>query len=116
MEEDGNGPDPPSNLSEGTVEELEKLDESELRSVIDYAQDRLRRVHPSVSEQIEAGENEEIVSVEEKDGYTEVVKKEPCAEGCEDCPHDAYLYHVREESHPEGPTRLHWSYIGRVKE
>lgn len=33
----------------------------------------------------------------EHDGYTEMAKRQPCADGCPDCPHGTYLYHVREE-------------------
>jgi len=103
-------------LPDDVVEHIDDLDEAQLRAVIDYAQDRIRFVHPDVTEQIEAREGEEIVRIEERNGYTEVVKRQPCAEGCDNCPHGPYLYHVREERRPDGSTSLHWTYLGRIQE
>jgi hypothetical protein len=43
------------------------------------------------------------------------VKQVYCPDGCEDCPHGPYLYHVTEEPLPDGDTRTHWSFIGEVR-
>lgn len=111
---DDGAPAPPEELSSDTIEVLDELDEAQLRAVIDYARSRLRYVTPRVSDQIEPREGEEIVRIEERGGYIEVVKREPCAEGCEDCPHEPVLYHVRKERQPDGTTNLHWTYLGQV--
>jgi CO dehydrogenase/acetyl-CoA synthase alpha subunit len=111
----GTAPDPPRPLSQDVVELLDDLDEGELRAVVDYARKRLAEVHPTVTEQIEARADEEIVRVKERDAYTEVVKRQYCGEDCGECPHP-YLYHVTEERHTDGSTRLHWSYLGHVVE
>ncbi len=104
--------DVPNDLAEA----LSRLDESELRTVISYARSLLPRT-PTVKELLEEGEGEEILEVEEQDGYTKVVKRQPCADGCEECPHGPYLYHVRVEKYPEtdGKASLHWEFIGPVQ-
>ena len=116
MDGDSEVPAPPPNLPAELVELLDGLDETELQAAIDYAQARRRFVHSDVTDRIEARPGEEILRVEERDGYTEVLKRLPCAEGCADCPHGPYLYHVYEEQRPEGGSRLHWTYLGRVRE
>lgn len=115
MGADAERPVAPSTLPDDIVEAIDNLNEAQLRAVIDYAQDRMRFVHPSVTEQIEAREGEEIVRIEERNGYTEVVKRQPCAEGCTNCPHGPYLYHVNEEQRPDGSAHLHWTYLGRIQ-
>ncbi len=94
-------PVPPADLPQEAVNVVDELDEAELRAIIDYAQARKRFVHPHVTDQIEAKEGEELLRVEERNGYTEVVKSQRCADGCSECPHGPYLYHVREERRPE---------------
>lgn len=103
-------------LPAGLVSRLQDLDEAELRAVIDYARSRISAIHPSVSDRLEAGPNEEFVTVEDRGSYTEVVKRQSCPDGCPDCPHGPYLYHVTEEQRPDGTSHLHWSYICRSYE
>ncbi|WP_166035512.1 hypothetical protein [Halorussus pelagicus] len=52
----------------------------------------------------------------EVDGYTEVVKEQPCAEGCENCPHGPYLYRVRVRPpvEPDAEPTLRWDLMGPV--
>ena len=75
----------------------------------DHSTDR----HPR-AEEFTPQPGEEIVRITEQEGYTEVVKREPCGNDCNECPHGPYVYHVREETTPDGSTRLHWSFIGPV--
>jgi hypothetical protein len=98
------------------ADELSALDDESLREVISYAQNLLNeRLEPTT--QIEEVPGEEIVSIKEQDGYTLVTKKQPCADGCGDCPHGLYLYRVRVEQSPvDGKPQLHWSFLGRVEE
>ncbi|ELZ28029.1 hypothetical protein C474_16049 [Halogeometricum pallidum JCM 14848] len=93
---------------------IDELGLQELREVVHYAQDRIRTRHRPVSEQIEAAPGEEVLSVEEGPEYTEVVKREPCGENCPDCPHGPYLYHVYEETLPDGSDSLHWVFLGHL--
>lgn len=116
MDGDDGAPVPPEDLPPEAVEVLDELNEAELRAAIDYARARKRDIHPRVTDQIEAHEGEELIRVEERDGYTEVVKKQLCSDGCDDCPHGPFLYHVREEQVPDGESQLHWTYIGIVQE
>lgn len=103
----------PDEVPAGLVAGLQDLDESELRAVIDYARARIDQLHPTVTDRIEEGPGEELLSVEDRGAYTEVVKRQPCPAGCSDCPHGPYLYHVTEERRSDGTTHLHWSYVGR---
>lgn len=106
----------PSDLPDDLVERLSRLDESELREVISYADSLLPRP-PTVADLLEERPGEEILEVAERDGYTRVVKTQPCAEGCDECPHGPYLYHVRVQPSPndgESPS-LHWEFLGLVR-
>lgn len=100
-------------LPDDLVTRLDDLSAQQLREVVYHAQRRLSESNPPVSDRIEAGPGEEIVSVEEHPEYTEVVKREPCGEDCPDCPHGPYLYHVYEELYPDGESSLHWVFLGR---
>lgn len=113
---EGQGPEPPRGLSEDAVAIIDGMDEDGLRAVIEYAQERRRRVHTEITESIEAAPGEEIVRIEERPSYTEVIKKEPCGEDCAECPHGPYLYHVREGKQQNGGAGLHWTYLGPVIE
>lgn len=116
MTDNNSEPNPPSSLPTDLIETLNQLDESELRAVIDYAQQRYEFVHPAITDQIEAAPGEEIVQIEEQPTYTRVVKRQPCATGCDDCPHGPFLYHVHEETRPGGETKLRWRYLGSIAE
>ncbi|QIB74451.1 hypothetical protein G3I44_09250 [Halogeometricum borinquense] len=113
---------------------LDELTLQELREVVRYAQQQMRerqgkREHQqrqeqhepserqeSVSGRITAAPGEEILSVTERSEYTEIIKREPCGEHCSNCPHGPYLYHVYEETHPDGESSLHWVFLGHVSE
>ncbi|UPW00374.1 hypothetical protein M0R88_17945 [Halorussus gelatinilyticus] len=121
MAQDPNGRSnaPPSSsgdLPADLVDRLAELDESELRAVLSYGRSLLPEP-PTVEDLLEEC-GEELLDVEAKEGYTAVVKEQPCATGCDDCPHGPYLYHVRVEKHPEQGERpsLHWKFIGPVHE
>jgi hypothetical protein len=109
-------PDPPSILPSEVVDVIDDLDEAELRAVLDYVHDRQEYVQTAVADKIEPAPGEEIVRIEERPGHTEVVKREPCGEDCEECPHGPFLYHVREEVRPDGETHLQWHYLGPTEE
>lgn len=111
---DGAPDDGDSSLPEQLRDDLSELGERELRAVVDYAQQRISDLHQPMSSRIEAGPGEELVRVVEHDGYTEVVKREPCATGCESCPHAPVLYHVRAEARTDGSTHLRWTYLGQI--
>ncbi|UPV76872.1 hypothetical protein M0R89_20610 (plasmid) [Halorussus limi] len=108
---------PPSDLPEDLADRLPQLNESELRAVVSHARSLLPEP-PTVEDLLEAKSGEELLEVDEKEGYTMVAKKQPCAEGCDECPHGPYLYHVRVENHPERGKEpsLHWEFIGPVSE
>ena len=105
----------PAAVSDELQARVDALDESEVRALVDYGRRRLRELQDPVSAHLEPRPGEEFVEVTEREAYTEVVKREPCAEGCRDCPHGPYLYHVTEERHPDGSKHLHWASLGPVE-
>lgn len=115
MTDSTGSPTVPSDVPAGVAERLAELDEGQLRQTAEYVQELLNDRQP-VSADIETREGEELVRVTEHDGYTAVVKRQPCSSGCDDCLHGPYLYHVRREDGPRDDENLHWSYIGRVDE
>lgn len=107
-------PTPPEGLPDRLVSDLDQLNDDQLRKTIIHAQELLQ-FHEETSSPIEPGPGEDIVRITEHDGYTEVVKRVPCAEGCSDCPHGPYLYHVRQERHSDGEETPHWTFLGTVQ-
>lgn len=101
-------------LPPALVADLNELDQAELRAVRDYVAERLASRRPSIADKIEPAPGEDMVDVIEHGSSTLVVKRQPCADGCEDCPHGPHLYRVRREVPPSGNTELHWSYLGTV--
>lgn len=114
MTESAEGPTPPEGLPESLIADLDQLDPEQLRKTIIYVRELLQASDEADSP-IEPTPGEDIIRVTEHDGYTEVVKQVRCADGCSDCPHGPYLYHVTEEPRPEGGTHTHWSLLGRVE-
>jgi hypothetical protein len=108
-----NNPTPPDALPSSIAAEFSQLDDESLRAALDYGQ-ALLNTHTDPASKIEAGPNEEIVSIEDHGTHTTVIKYEDCADGCDECPHGPYLYHVRSEEHINGEENLHWVYIGEV--
>lgn len=106
-------PTPPDGLPDHIVSELTQLSAEELRKTIIHAQELLH-VREERDPLVEPAPGEDIVSITEHEGYTEVVKKEPCYEDCDDCPHGPYLYHVKDQETPEGDTQTLWTLIGEV--
>lgn len=109
------GPTPPANVSDGLAARLTELDAGQLRAVISYAESLLPPA-PTPASLIEERPGERILDVSERDGHTEVVKEQPCAEGCEDCPHGPYLYRIRVQPPigDESEPTLHWNFLGLV--
>ncbi|WP_224448128.1 hypothetical protein [Haloprofundus salilacus] len=108
-------PNPPENLPTAVAETLRALSTENLREAVVYGQELLQ-VQRKTAPRIDPKPGEEFVRVEDRDGYTLVVKREPCGNDCEDCPHGPYVYHVTEEVTPSGERRARWALIGRVSE
>ncbi|WP_336339014.1 hypothetical protein [Haloarcula brevis] len=106
-------PIPPEGIPAALAAELSDRTPEELRNTIIYAQELLQ-FHDETASPVIPGPNEEILRSTERDGYTEVVKRTTCADGCDDCPHGPYLYHLKEESRPEGGTKVRWTFLGEV--
>jgi hypothetical protein len=106
-------PTPPAGVPAELATDLSQRTPEELRNAIIYAQELLQ-FHDETVSPVKPGPNEEILRATKRDGYTEVVKRTTCTEGCDDCPHGPYLYHVKEESRPEGGKRVRWVFLGDV--
>lgn len=114
MTNSSEGPTPPEGLPDKLVADLNELTDEQLRKTIIHAKELLQS-HEERDSPVEPKPGDNIIRVTKHEGYTEVVKEFSCAEGCRACPHGPYLYHVTEEPLPDGGTRTHWSFIGRVK-
>lgn len=108
---DDEGSDTTERLPDDLLAAVRALDEGELRALIDFTQDRLREVHPAISDRIDENSHQEIVQAEE--GQAKVLRYEPLDDDQEEVP---VLYLVTEESTPEGDTRLHWTYLGPAED
>ena len=113
MTDSSERPTPPEGLPATLVDALTDSEPEELRKAIVHAQELLH-YHQETELPVDAAAGDDILRVTEHDGYTEVVKQYSCAEGCDDCPHGPYLYHVTEEPLPDGTRKTHWSFMGRV--
>lgn len=113
MTDPSESPTPPEGLPPKLVKQLKNSTPEELRKAIVHAQELLH-YHEETELPVDAEAGEDILRVTEHEGYTEVVKQYSCQEGCDDCPHGPYLYHVTEETLPNGTHETHWSFIGRV--
>ncbi|QWC19950.1 hypothetical protein [Halorubrum sp. 2020YC2] len=114
MTDSSEGPTPPEGLPSNVVDALTDCSPGALRKAIVHAQELLH-YHGEAELPVTAEGNEDIIRVTEHEGYTEVVKEFRCADGCDDCPHGPYLYHVTEEPQPDGSRKVHWSFVGAVK-
>ncbi|NIC00028.1 hypothetical protein [Halobacterium sp. R2-5] len=114
MVESSDRPTPPEGLPEAVASDLSDLSPEELRNAVVFARELLQHHHEGESP-VTPAPGEDILRVTEHDGYTEVVKQFDCPEGCSDCPHGPYLYHVTEEPQIEGGAKPHWSFLGRVE-
>jgi hypothetical protein len=100
-------------IPESVARTVADADDATLREIVDFVQRELAERRQDLLD-VEPKPEEELVEVSEERGYTRVVLRQPCAEGCEDCPHGPYLYHVRPECHPAGEDSLHWVFLGRA--
>jgi len=107
--------EPPEGLSDRVVADLEGLSPKDLRKAIVFARELLQS-HEATDFPTDLEADDDVLRVTEHEGYTAVVKQHFCEEGCDDCPHGPYLYHVTEEPQPDGSSKVHWSFIGTVRE
>lgn len=107
---------PPENESTDDVPEeitdtLEASSDSQLRAIIDYAQQLLGE-HPSMTDAIEPREGEEIVRIDDHGAYTSVVVKRPDETGEARGP---FVYRVQWEPHIDDEGgQYRWHYLGHV--
>jgi hypothetical protein len=100
-------------IQDSVAETVADADKATLRDIVDFVQRELAERRRDLLD-VDPKPGEEVVGVSEERGYTRVVLRQPCAEGCDDCPHGPYRYHVRTEQSPEREDSLPWSFLGRV--
>ena len=92
------------------VDELEQCSDQQLQAIIQYAQRCLRERHNPTQEIEPRHETEEIVSMEEKEGYTLVIVEETES-------NRRIAYHVVYEPSTDGEEgEYHWRYLGPVSQ
>lgn len=103
--------DPPEDVPEEVAAALEGSSDSQLRGIIDYAQQRLRE-HPPLTDAIESREGEELVRTEDHGAYAIVVVERPDER---DEARGPFAYRVRRvpDVDDEG-GKYRWHYLGQV--
>lgn len=90
------------------ADELDQCSDQQLQAIIRYAQQRLRERHDPTEEIKPRHEDETIVSVEDKAGYTLVIVEDEESKR-------QTAYHVAYETDPDsGEGEYHWRYLGPV--
>ncbi|MFC6977315.1 hypothetical protein ACFQL1_25450 [Halomicroarcula sp. GCM10025709] len=115
MDRENNLPRPPADLPDHLTADLQDASVHDLRESVMYAQELLQ-YHHKPTEQIEPLPGEEIVEVHGDGDRFTVIKRQPCTDGCADCPHGPYVYEVRREKRPNGETHFHWEFMGLYAE
>ena len=93
-----------TDLPDQLAEQLQELETQQLRETIAFAQTLLNHRHESGSDK-PTTDNEDILRVEERPGYTLVVRRE--SQG-------PILYHVTTNRDANGGEEFNWRYIGPV--
>jgi len=104
-------PSPPDDVPEELIAVLRSSDASQLRAVIDYAQQRLHE-RPPITDAVESRHGEELVRVNDHSGYTVAIVERT---GETDESRGRVAYRVKWEpdvSDEEG--RYRWHYLGTV--
>jgi hypothetical protein len=100
--------DPSSNLPEIIVNEIEQCSNQQLEAIIRYAQLRLQERHGPTKEIEPRHDNETIVSLNKKKGYTIVIVEQAESQ-------KQTAYHVTHALSPDsGEREYHWQYLGPV--
>lgn len=103
--------DPPDGLPDSIVTTLTERSDSQLREIIHYAQSLLE-ASPELTEAIDARQSEELLRVEEHDGYTIAIVERPAETGVDRGP---FAYRVKWQPAIDGDGgHYHWHYLGRV--
>ena len=103
--------DPPEAVPEELIAVLQNSADTQLREILNYAQQLLRE-HPPIPDTVESRHGEELVRVEDHGAYTTAIVERP------DGPGDArgpFAYRVRWEPNIDDEGgRYRWHYLGKV--
>lgn len=105
--------EPPDDLPELLITELEQSSDEQLRTIIHYAQDLLRQ-RKGKTQEIEPREGEEIIRKDDHGSYTLVIVKNTQPPKSDQ---GLFAYRVQYEYGPENEEgRYRWHYLGPVEE
>ncbi|WP_247731320.1 hypothetical protein [Halovivax limisalsi] len=113
MSSDPAEPTPPEGLPDELASTLHQLRPEELRRTIIHAQELLNYNHESPSP-VEPKPGDDILSVTEHEGYTEVIKYVTETVNGTESRVGPFHYHVTEERHPDGTVKPYWKFIGDI--
>ena len=103
--------DPPENVPEELIAVLQNSADSQLREIIDYAQQLLRE-HPPITDAVESRHGEELVRVEDHGAYTIAIVVRPDEPGEA---REPFAYRVEwEPTIDDEGGRYEWHYLGKV--
>jgi hypothetical protein len=103
-------------LPKDLIDALEPLETDALEAVRTYVHRRLAAERVPLSELIRSTDDD-VVAVEDCGGSALVRKRSPAVDDG-DPPREGVLelYRVTREGRPSGETRLHWTYLGDVRD
>jgi len=105
--------DPPEDVPEECIAVLQNSADSQLREIIDYAQ-QLLRGHPPITDAVESRHGEELVRMEEYGAYTIAIVERP-GEPAE--ARGPFAYRVKWEPNIDDEGgRYKWHYLGNVRD
>lgn len=102
---------PSEHLSESLVDQVDALDQAELRALRTYVTRRINSIQPSLEEQIRADAAGEVLEITDHSGYVLVKMHPPSPDGPGVDQTVVSLYHVQQEPQINGTVSLHWTYI-----
>lgn len=101
----------PEDIPDDVITALEDSSDQQLREIIEYAQ-RLLKDHPSLTDEIESRESEELVRMEDHGEYTIVIVERPEETGAARGP---FAYRVKwETNRDDEASKYKWHYLGKV--
>jgi len=102
---------PPETVPEPVVAALRESTDSELKEIIHYAHQLLQR-RPTLTDEIEARDDETLLSRVDYDEYTVVTIERPEESGWARGP---FVYRISREAPDDDPDgRYRWHYLGHV--
>jgi len=115
VSDSGDEPEPPSDLPDELVRQVDALELPALKALYGYVRRSVDARRPPLAALVEEDADGEVLEVDVHDGYALVRLHPPASDGSGPRESVTSLYHVRREPDPDGTESLHWTYLGDVK-